>query len=127
MRKENLTHRITIRMDDDLYRKITDGAKSGKMPQVEFARRLLQKGRVIVKEETVADIPELKQLLGEFGKIGSNLNQIAHYFNGGGTRSREIYDGLQKAISQIYQMKFDVEKMGGEFRGYSKTRIDQKQ
>lgn len=127
MKDKNNSRMISFRLDDELYDKIVETAKSTNITKGEYIRRQLRKGRVTVKQEIVADVPELKQLLGEFGKIGSNLNQIAHYFNGGGTRSREIYDGLQKAISQIYQMKFEVEKMGGEFRGYSKTRIDQKQ
>ena len=32
--------------------------------------------RVIVKYEIVADVPELKKLIFEFGKIGNNLNQL---------------------------------------------------
>ena len=35
------------------------------------------KGKVIAKYEIVADVPELKKLVAEFGKIGSNLNQTA--------------------------------------------------
>ena len=125
--KERFDKRITIRMDDKLYSKIDNGAKVARIPQVEFARRLLDKGKVVVKQEIVADVPELKRLLGELGKIGSNLNQIAHYYNGGGPRSREMYDGLQKALSDVYKMKYEVESMGGEFRGYSKACHNQKQ
>ena len=34
--------------------------------------------------EVVADMDELRKLVSEYGKIGSNLNQIARYFNTGG-------------------------------------------
>lgn len=43
--------------------------------------------KVIVKYELVADLPELKKLIAEFGKIGSNLNQIARHFNNGDIHS----------------------------------------
>ena len=85
MKKENLTHRITIRLDDALYMKIVNGANNAAISQVEYARKLLKNGRVVVKQEIIADVPQLKRLIAEFGKIGSNINQIAHHLNGGGT------------------------------------------
>ncbi|MCR4622574.1 MAG: plasmid mobilization relaxosome protein MobC [Clostridiales bacterium] len=127
MKKDNYRHRITIRMDDVLYNKICNGAKASMIPQVEFARRLLTKGKVTVKQEIIADVPELKRLIAEFGKIGSNLNQIAWHYNSGGSRSREMYDRTQRAISELYAMKYEVEKMGGDFRGYSQARLRKKQ
>lgn len=114
-------------MDDDLYTKIVNGAKASGISQVEYARQLLKRGRVTVKQEIIAEIPELKKLIAEFGKIASNLNQIAHHYNGGGVRSKEMYDRTQRVISELYAMKYDVEKMGGEFRGYSQARLHKKQ
>lgn len=125
-KKDTYTHRITIRMDDDLYMKIVNGAKACGISQVEYARQLLKRGRVTVKQEIIAEIPELKKPIADFGKIGSNLNQIAHHYNGGGARSREMFDRTQQAISELYAMKYEIEKLGGEFRGYSKTRLNKK-
>ena len=85
------------------------------------------KGKVVVRQEIVAEVPMLKKLIAEFGKIGSNLNQIAHHYNGGGVRSREMYERTQRAISELYAMKYEVEKMGGEFRGYSEAYRRKKQ
>lgn len=125
-KKDTYTHRITIRLDDDLYMKIVNGAKASGISQVEYARQLLKRGRVTVKQEIIAEIPELKKLIADFGKIGSNLNQIAHHYNGGGIRSREMFDRTQQAISELYAMKYEIEKLGGEFRGYSQTRLNKK-
>ena len=47
-------------------------------------------GQVNTKFEIVADVKEIKKLIGELGKIGSNLNQIARYFNQGGIISSEM-------------------------------------
>lgn len=46
--------------------------------------------RVTVKYEIIADVPELKKLIAEFGKIGSNLNHIARHFNQGCIHSQEM-------------------------------------
>lgn len=63
----------------------------------------------------------LKKLIAEFGKIGSNLNQITHHYNGGGVHSTEMYERTQRAISELYAMKYEVERMGGELRGHSEA------
>ena len=126
-RKETrLTKRLTIRMDDELYEMICNGAKTARISQVEYARRLLKKGKVTVKQEIIVEVPELKKLIAEFGKIGSNLNQIAHHFNAGGAHSSYMYEQTQKALSTLYAMKYEVEAMGGEFRGYSQARLNRK-
>lgn len=79
-----------------------------------------------VRQEIIAEVPELKRLIAEFGKIGSNLNQIAHHFNAGGAHSSYMYQETQKALSALYAMKYAVEAMGGEFRGYSEARLNKK-
>ena len=40
--------------------------------------------------EVVADMNDLRKLVSEYGKIGSNLNQIAKHFKSGGSQSRAI-------------------------------------
>ena len=71
--------------------------------------------KVIVKYEIVADLPELKKLIAEFGKIGSNLNQIARYFNTGGLHSQEMRNEIKKSITEIYKLKYEVIKLAGDF------------
>ena len=124
--KTRLTKRLTIRMDEELYEKICNGARAARISQVEYARYLLKNGKVTVKQEIIAEVPELKRLIAEFGKIGSNLNQIAHHFNAGGSHSSYIYDQIMQTLSELYAMKYKVEAMGGEFRGYSQARLNKK-
>ena len=62
-------------------------------------------------------LPEIKQLISQFGKIGNNLNQIARYFNQGGIISSEMKKEIRKALRDIYEMKYEVGKMVREFRG----------
>lgn len=74
-------------------------------------------GKVNARFEIVADVDQIKKLIGEFGKIGSNLNQIARYFNQGGVLSSEMRNEIRKSLRDIYEMKYEVMKMAGDFRG----------
>ena len=81
----------------------------------EYIRRMVIKGKIkgkiVVRQEIIAEVPMLKKLIAEFGKIGSNLNQIAHHYNSGGARSVAMYDRTMRAISELYSMKYEVERM----------------
>ena len=114
-------YRVTVRFNKDSYEKLLAMSKAANLSAAELIRQMVFKGKVNVKQEVVAEVPMLKKLIADFGKIGSNLNQIAHHYNGGGVRSREMYERTQRAISELYAMKYEVERMGGEFRGYSEA------
>jgi hypothetical protein len=120
-------YRVTVRFNKDSYEKLLAMSKAANLSAAELIRQMVFKGKVNVKQEVVAEVPMLKKLIADFGKIGSNLNQIAHHYNGGGVRSREMYERTQRAISELYAMKYEVEKMGGEFRGYSEAYRHKKQ
>ena len=120
-------YRVTVRFNKESYEKLLAMAKAANLSAAELIRQMVFKGKVNVKQEVVAEVPMLKKLIADFGKIGSNLNQIAHHYNGGGVRSKEMYERTQRAISELYTMKYEVEKMGGEFRGYSEAYRRKKQ
>lgn len=109
------THQIMLRLTDIEYEIISSQAKAAGVPLAEFARKQLMNKKVIIKYELVADLPELKKLIAEFGKIGSNLNQIARYFNSGGIHSQAVQKSLQQSLSKIYEMKYEVLKLAGNF------------
>ena len=45
------------------------------------------------------------------------MNQIARYFNQGGIISSKMKKEIRTALRDIYEMKYEVEKMIREFRG----------
>lgn len=110
---------VTIRFDQETYKKTESTARAAGLSVSEHIRRIVIKGKVKVRQEIVAEVPMLKKLIADFGKIGSNLNQVAHHYNDGGVHSKELYERTQRAKSELYAMKYEVERMGGEFRGYS--------
>ena len=59
----------------------------------------------------------LSDLLGQCGKIGSNLNQLARYFNSGGKDSEQIRAQLLTELSNLTLFRLNAEKKMGELYG----------
>lgn len=113
------SHQIMLRLTDTEYDIIKEHAGNANLPLAEYARKQIMNKRIITKYEIVADVPELKRLIREFGRIGNNLNQIARYFNQGGIHSQEMQKSIRQCIAEIYEMKYKVTKMAGDFHGNS--------
>lgn len=114
-------HNIMLRLNETEYAIVSENAKHANLPVAEYTRKSLMNKRISIKYEVVADVPELKKLIAEFGKIGNNLNQIARHFNVGGIHSQEMRKAINQCIVEIYEMKFSVLKMAGDFNGNSET------
>ena len=112
-------HQIMLRLTDTEYDIVYESAKAAHLPLAEYVRKQIMKQKVTAKYEIVADLPELKKLVAEFGKIGSNLNQIARHFNSGGIHSQEMRRAIDQSVARIYEMKFEVLKMAGDFQAVS--------
>lgn len=114
-------HHIMLRLNDTEYDIVSEIADAAHLPVAEYVRNQIMNKRIVVKYEVVADVPEIKKLIAEFGKIGSNLNQIARHFNQGGIHSGEMRKVINQCIAAIYAMKYDVIKMAGDFHGDTET------
>ncbi len=112
-------HQIMLRLTDTEYEIVSESAKAAHLPLAEYVRKQIMKQKVTAKYEIVADLPELKKLVAEFGKIGSSLNQIARHFNSGGIHSQEMRRAIDQSVARIYEMKFEVLKMAGDFQAVS--------
>ena len=101
-------HQIMLRLTDTEYEIVSENAKATHLPLAEYVRKQIMKQKVTANYEIVADLPELKKLVAEFGKIGSNLNQIARHFNSGGIHSQEMRKAIDQSVARIYEMKYEV-------------------
>ena len=115
------SHHITLRLTDMEYELVTDNAIEAGLSRSEYLRKMILDGKINVRYEVVADLSELQKLVGEFGKIGGNLNQIAKYFNTGGIRSMAMQDEISGCIADIYDLRKEVKRMAGDFHGNPKT------
>ena len=111
------TKDIHLRMNETEYEILLERSTASNMTVSNFIRNALDRQNVIIKYEITADVPDIKKLIGELGKIGSNLNQIARYFNQGGIISSEMRTEIKKSLRDIYEMKYEVMRMAGDFRG----------
>lgn len=120
---KEFTHKnaITLKLTDVELDYLTQAARSLNITRVEYLRNLISEKPMIYKYEIVANDAELRKLTGEIGKIGSNLNQIAHHLNSGGIRSREIQDEVQECISELFDLRKQILKIAGENYGDIKT------
>ena len=109
------TKDVHLRMNETEYEILLERATATNMTVSDFIRNALNSQNVIIKYEITADVPEIKRLIVELGKIGSNLNQIARYFNQGGMwcGNTEWYrdfsgsGGTAGAGGQIYYKNLD--------------------
>ena len=92
------TKDVHLRMSETEYEILSERATATNMTISDFIRNALNTQNIVIKYELTADVPEIKKLIGEFGKIGSNLNQIAKYFNQGGIISSEMRTEIKKSL-----------------------------
>ncbi len=118
---------VGIRLDRESFSKIEEAAMAAGLSISEYIRRVLAHRRITIKEEIVVEVPVIKELLAALGKIGANLNQIAHHFNAGGVLSQQMYRETMKAYADLYAMKFEIEKLGGELRSHPEAYSRKKQ
>lgn len=116
-----LTHRLSVRLSDTQYAVIKRYADQLGMPMAEYIRHQAVHGKVTISYPIVASMPDIQKLTAEFGKIGSNLNQIAKYFNTGGMQSRSIREDINECITELLKMSKQVSEMAGTFNGNTQT------
>ena len=113
-----LDHRITIRFEEQDYAAIEAKAQQAEISIADYCRKAILGKRITIKQELVIEVPIMKELIAALGKISANPNQIAHHVNAGGVLSQQMYRETMKVYSDLYAMKSEVEKWGGEFRSH---------
>ena len=120
--KENKrTHIICLRLTDIELSVLEDRAEKCKMTRSDFIRNLIINRKLTPKYQIVIDGEEIKSLLAQYGKIGSNLNQIARHFNSGGERSLAMQEEIQQAIAELYALRKEVLRLAGDYTGSPQT------
>ncbi len=115
------THIICLRLTDLELSVLEDRAEKCRMTRSDFIRNLILNRTLTPKYQIVIDSEEIKGLLSQYGKIGSNLNQIARYFNSGGERSRAMQEEIQRCIAELYALRKEVLRLAGDYSGSSQT------
>ncbi len=115
------SHLITLRLSDVEYETITTAAEEAGLNVSSYIRKMLSEGKINIKYQIAADTGEIQKLATEFSRIGNNLNQIAKFFNMGGVRSMAMQNEIHQCITELHDLRNEVIKLGGDYRGYSET------
>ena len=106
-------HFVAVRLSDIEIELLDQNASILGVSRSEYLRKLLIEKEICNRIEIVADIKILRKLVSEYGKIGSNLNQIA--------RSRAVEEEIHQCISALFLLRKKVLRMAGETNGNLKT------
>ena len=104
---------ITLKLTDIELELLQKSAEITGLSRSEYIRKLLLEKEIHHQIEVIADMEDLKKLVSEYGKIGSNLNQIAKYFNTGGSRSLAVENEIHQCIADLFQLRKEVLKLAG--------------
>ena len=98
----NRTHMVTVRFTDDEIARLNYICDRLNITKAEHIRssvfRLGENGPVF---QIALDIDTARELTAQFGKIGSNLNQIARKLNSGEEADNEIRNAINDCISDM--------------------------
>ena len=127
-KKYSTPHRsrvVKTRMTEEEYADFAARLAPYGISQSEFIRRAIQGAsiRLVVTVSPVNDelLAALGKLTAEYGRIGSNLNQIARALNEYGTPYNALSVEVRAAISDLAALKFEVLRKVGDAVGNIQT------
>ena len=120
------TRRVMTRVSEEEYTEWHRRAELLGITVSEYVRRCVRTGKVeiIVKKEI--SIEPIVQIAAEYGKIGNNINQIAHYLNSTGVWSQRLLDNLNNNLKEMYSTTKNLAKVVDEINGNYKTQSNEK-
>ena len=108
---------FTIRMSEDEYAVLKSYAADAQLPASEYIRRCVSGKEIPIYQPIIHDESEILKELQNINKIGSNLNQIARYFNQGGKYNDVLGTEIRAILQHLNDscIRFDeaVEKEYG--------------
>ena len=115
------THLVKTRLDDAEYEEFLKRIKLYGMNQSEFIRQSISGATVkpIITVHPVNDelLSALGKLTAEYGRIGSNLNQIARHLNEWHSPYPDMAKELQDASTDLAMLKYEVLQKVGDALG----------
>lgn len=124
----NTPHRrciVKTRLTKEERQDFEEKCRTLSISQSEYLRQAIFSGKVSTTIKVTANNEEmltaLSNLVAQYGKIGSNLNQIARHLNEYGFPYRDLATGLKGCVADLAALKFEVLKVIGEAYGNDKT------
>lgn len=106
---------VKTRLTEDERRAFEDKCAALSMSQSEYIRQAVFYSRISPVIRVTAHSEEMltaiSSLVAQYGKIGSNLNQIARYLNEYGAPYNALSSEVRAAVSDLAALKFEVLKV----------------
>ena len=115
------THIIKVRVTAEEKLRIAYACKELHLTQSELVRRVLYgvnvKHTVVVAQGGEDTLAALAALSAQCSKVGSNLNQLARYFNSGGKDTEQLRAQILEELSALTNFRLKAEETVGELYG----------
>ena len=110
-------HQLPVRFTEDLYAVLSENAQKAGLTRGEYIRHLVAGRTPKAQPPIFHDDTALVSELAKLNKLGSNLNQIARYFNEGGLMTnplaKELHHTLQEIDKMVIRCNKELEKEYG--------------
>lgn len=127
VKEPEMDKRIEFRLPYEEWLEWKCAADALSMSVAEYIRANVRNGKVEFTIKNEVAIPEIKDLLAEYGKIGSNINQIAHYLNEGAPWSRDMLVYLKRQLLCMelahHELMNTVRRFNGDHKTHSKPKL----
>ena len=115
------THVVKTRLTDEEHELFLNQCRTYGISQSEMLRQSMTRLQIkpVIHVSAVNDelLSAIGKLTAEYGRIGSNLNQIARALNEYGTPYNALSVEIRAAISDLAALKFEVLEKVGEAVG----------
>ena len=103
--EERRSRQLVVRFTESEFDTISSGARDAGMSLSAYVRHLAVCGKVDVHYHLARDSEDLGAILAQLGKIGSNLNQIARYYNRGGHATKGIEQRIRECLTKLLETR----------------------
>lgn len=108
------THIAHARMNDAEWVQFMTQLEKLGLSQSEFIRQAIFTAQVNVTVQPVFNSEKLDEIAAQYGKIGSNLNQIAHHLNDGNPMQAKMMRDINHCIADMQSLKQKIEELAGD-------------
>ena len=99
---------VTTRFTEMEYDRLEETAKQARTTVAKYVHDLAVGGKVAVEYRIMPRSEDVRPLLAQIGKIGSNLNQIARFLNEGGSMSNGLKKDIHECIDALHEARKEL-------------------
>lgn len=115
------TRAVMTRISEEEYEEWKRRAEMLGITLSEYIRSTIRKSKTEVTVKQKVEIKPLIDIASQYGKIGSNINQIARHLSSGEEWSEQLRESLEETLTELRAKVKEMAKVVDEINGYHKT------